>query len=289
MDRCIYCLEILAEESEYSKILGILALEAAFGWEEQSLATGETRFSIHCENPDILENIRSTVENKCASPSCVLKSVEHTDWLEAWKEFFTPVFCGSRFVILPPWLKSNTYSDREKIIIEPKCAFGTGHHATTALCVAAISDLAESALLCPGKTFLDLGCGSGILGIAACKTGMSGLAVDTDALAIENTLENREINGANSLEVALGSIEKATGKRFDFVVANILAGPLMELAPQILGCLNTGASLLLSGILDIQAPAVMQAYMDLGLPAPRVIAQDEWRALLWERNCNIPQ
>lgn len=165
-------------------------------------------------------------------------------------------------MVLPPWLLDTTpLEGRKPIVIEPKSAFGTGHHNTTVLCLDAITQLTESGRLKPGMRFFDVGTGTGILGIACCFGGMTGLGSDIDPVAVDNALENVGINKvADAFRIVPGSAEAGAGERFDLVVANILAGPLRELAPQIMECMKPGGCLVLSGLLDVQADAVEDAY-----------------------------
>lgn len=276
-----YRLEIKAPYESYDLIAGMLALDASFGWEEQSLCTGETVFRLYCEDEKTLRQIGEKAKALNPDVEIIKGEAEKTDWLAAWKEFFTPVQCGANFVILPPWLAGDVYGGRHKILIEPKCAFGTGHHATTAICVEALDSLLAGGFIRPGQTFLDLGCGSGVLGIAACVAGLKGIGLDIDPLAIANARENRELNKINDLELKQGSIELAQGKKFDLIMSNILARPLMEMAPRICACLKPASSLALSGILEIQADAVEEAFRNCGLPEARKLARDEWVALVW--------
>ena len=172
----IFRLDIVAQEGDFDRISGLLTLGVSFGWEEESLATGETRFRVHCEQEDFLQKLRESVSHAAPETHCTLEALEAQDWLSAWRQFFTPVCCGSRFVVLPPWLaESPDFPGRTPVLIEPKSAFGTGHHATTALCLGVVSDLLDQGRIASGQTFLDLGTGSGVLGIACCKSGLSGL------------------------------------------------------------------------------------------------------------------
>lgn len=278
-----YRLEIKIPEECYDMVAGLLAIDAAFGWEEQSLLTGETVFRLHCEDENLLGQIADKTLALCRDAEFTKGEAQKTDWLEAWKDFFTPVECGKHFVILPPWLAHENFGDRYKILIDPKCAFGTGHHATTAICVNALDSLLSEGFLRAGQTFLDLGCGSGVLGIAACLAGLSGIGLDIDPLAISNAKENRALNNIVDMDLEQGSIELVVGKKFDLLMANILARPLMEMAPQICACLRPDSSLVLSGILDIQADAVEKAFRNCGLPEAQRLEMDEWRALLWPR------
>ena len=153
--------------------------------------------------------------------------------------------------MLPPWLfESTPLEGRKPIIIEPKSAFGTGHHNTTVLCLEAITELLASGRLKAGQRFFDVGTGSGILGIACCLNGLAGLGSDIDPVAVDNALENVVINKvADDFRIVPGSAEAGEGEQFDLVVANILAGPLRELAPALIARMKPGACLVLSGCL----------------------------------------
>ena len=204
----------------------------------------------------------------------------------AWKDFFNPVTCGERFTIFPPWLNKNENNGTTHIVIEPKMAFGTGHHPTTSLCLATIGSLAGSGAIQPGNSFLDLGTGSGILGIGLAKLGLTGVGLDNDPLAIPCAVENAEINDvADSLNLAVGTID-SLGKDvlFDVIVANILSGPLIEMASDLLAHVAQGGSLVLSGILaDKQSDAVAAAYAKRGIGEPQRFIEGEWVCLVWER------
>ena len=282
--KTIHRLEIVVAESDYDCATGLLALEVPFGWEEQSLPTGETRFRVHCEQKDFLERLQQLLKQTVPAAESALSELEETDWLAAWRQFFTPVCCGNHFVVLPPWLAdTQDFPGRTPILIEPKSAFGTGHHATTALCLRVVSDLLEAGRLQQGQHFLDLGTGSGVLGIGCCKFGLTGEGLDIDPLAVDNAVENRALNAiAPENTVAEGSIDAVAGKQFDLVLANILARPLTEMAADIVRACRPGGCLVLSGLLEIQADGVTAAYKAQGLPEPRRIIDGEWAALVWD-------
>lgn len=283
--KTIHRLEIVVAESDYDCATGLLALEVPFGWEEQSLPTGETRFRVHCEQKDFLERLQQLLKQTVPAAESALSELEETDWLAAWRQFFTPVCCGNHFVVLPPWLTdTQDFPGRTPILIEPKSAFGTGHHATTALCLRVVSDLLEAGRLQQGQHFLDLGTGSGVLGIGCCKFGLTGEGLDIDPLAVDNAVENRALNAITpeNFTVAEGSIGAVAGKQFDLVLANILARPLTEMAADIVRACRPGGCLVLSGLLEIQADGVTAAYKAQGLPEPRRIIDGEWAALVWD-------
>lgn len=275
-------LDITVHEEDLDRVTGLLALRVLFGWEEESLPSGDVRFRIHCENALFIHDLTQEINARVPNASCVRETLVQQDWLAAWRQFFTPVMCGTRFVVLPPWLAdSSDFPERIKVLIEPKSAFGTGHHATTALCLRVLSDLLDQGRIPAHADFLDLGTGSGVLGIACCKSGLTGLGLDIDPLAVENAQENRLLNAVSGFETGLGGIEVAQGRSFDLVLANILARPLIELAPHVSAARKLGGCLVLSGLLEIQADAVEAAYHAQGLgPATRVV-DGEWCALLW--------
>ena len=211
-------------------------------------------------------------------------SVEEENWVEAWKEFFTPVQGGEHFYVLAPWMEEERKNTPLiPIIIEPKTAFGTGHHGSTSLCLDVISDLYGQGIITNETSFLDLGTGSGILGIACAKLGLRGTGLDMDPIAIENAIENRALNNINpdQFTLACGTQDQANGT-YDLVIANILAGPLQEMAPrliEILGLAPTRGHLILSGILETQASAVAETYVALGMPQPQIRIKGEWASL----------
>ncbi|MDE7064949.1 MAG: 50S ribosomal protein L11 methyltransferase [Desulfovibrionaceae bacterium] len=276
-------LDILADDGQLDPVTGVLALRVSFGWEEESLPTGETRFRVHCGNADFMQALAEELRDRIPGLRLETADVPEEDWTMAWREFFTPVACGTRFLVLPPWLRESVdMNGRTPVYIEPKSAFGTGHHATTALCLGVLSDLLDAGRVKAGMEFLDLGTGSGILGIGCCLSGLTGVGADIDPLAVENARENRTLNGVRGFEILSGSTEAVAGRAFDLVLANILARPLRELAPDIVKLLRPGGCLVLSGLLEVQADDVEAAYTALGLPCARRIVEGDWAALVWE-------
>lgn len=266
----------------------LLVRRAAHGWQEDSLPDGSTVAIIHFTSPEPCADLAAEISRALPSARLRADTSEACDWLEAWKVFFTPVRAG-RFLVLAPWMEEEKLAARGvPIIIEPKTAFGTGHHASTALCLEAISMLADEGRLAPGMRFLDLGTGSGILAIGCAKLGLAGDALDTDPVAVENALENRAGNAilAEHMDARAGDLEAARPP-YDCVVANILAAPLISMAP-VMARLGADASgraapplLVLSGILASQADAVEAAFGDSGFPPARRLLREEWAALVF--------
>lgn len=275
-------------DSDHEDLLdAVLAVNSPAGWAEEVLPSCEIRAVTHTENPFHAAELESAV--RAALPDAVIRRdiVEQKNWMLAWREFFTPVAAGNRFLVLAPWMEEERRNTaREVILIEPKMAFGTGHHETTALCLGALSGLADAGHVRQGMRFLDLGTGSGILGIACARLGMTGLGLDIDIQSVENAMENCTLNGIScaggtpAFAIRRGSIDD-TDEKYDLVLANILAGPLVDMAPAIAARLKRGGMLVLSGLLTIQADRVAAAYAAQGLPAPRREESGEWSALIW--------
>lgn len=274
-------LDITVVETQVDTVTGVLVRLISYGWEEESLPTGETLFRVYCDNAIVLEGLTGALRAFAPEALLVQTTVARQDWTVAWRAFFTPVTAGA-FLVLPPWLQESTPLEGHlPIIIEPKSAFGTGHHATTVLCLEAITKLHQEQRIKAGMTFFDVGTGSGILGIACSLLGLTGLGSDIDPVAVDNALENGVINKVDSrFIIAAGSAEAGEGRRFDLVLANILAGPLKELAPELLCRLKSGGCLVLSGLLDVQADTVEAAYAPTLGPAQRLVSGD-WVALIW--------
>ncbi len=267
-----------------------LAMRVAQGWEEIALPDGGMRCLVHSDHNVFCDELEAAARALHPNVAVERETVKETDWLETWKEFFTPVPCGERFVVLAPWMeKERAETTRIPVLIEPGTAFGTGHHESTALCLTALSDLADAGALSPERSFLDLGTGSGILGIAAAKLGLRGEGLDIDVVAVDNARVNRELNAVDpgAFVVAQGGVEAAGGP-YGLVLANILAGPLCDMAPAI-ARLGGGEPflLILSGILTIQADTVAAAYMRQGLAAPARRSRGEWTALIFGAGSEI--
>lgn len=277
-------LEILSKPEQAELLNALLAVHVSHGWEEMEGPGGGLLALVHSKSHDFCCELASTLHEACPEWQCTISVIPEEDWVSTWKEFFTPVEAGSRFLVLAPWMeKEKAETERQVIIIEPKTAFGTGHHATTALCLRALSDLFDAGIVKAGQRFLDLGTGSGILGIGAALLGLTGLGVDVDLQAVENAVENRALNGVapDAFKVERGSLEAAGSETFDLVLANILAEPLINLAIPLVKKLGQGAPLVLSGVLGTQAEAVVAAYKAAGLGEPSIITQGEWVSIVW--------
>ena len=184
-----------------------------------------------------------------------VEQLEDKDWVREWMDHFHPMQFGERLWICPSW-RDVPNPDAVNVMLDPGLAFGTGTHPTTALCLQWLDGLDLA-----GKTVVDFGCGSGILGIAALKLGAARvIGIDIDPQAIQASRDNAERNGvADQIELYLPA-DQPQDVEADVVVANILAGPLRELAPLIAGHGKAGSLMALSGVLESQAPELETIY-----------------------------
>ena len=196
-------------------------------------------------------------------------AVENQDWERVWLTDWKSMRFGRRLWVCPTADAPPDDPDAVVVRLDPGLAFGTGTHPTTALCL----QILESLPLC-GRTVIDYGCGSGILGIAALKLGAAHVwAVDLDPQALLATRDNAIRNGV-SANVDVRDVDAALKPAF-CVVANILAGPLIELAPKLTAACETGGYLLLSGLLKTQAYAVKAAY-GAAFHMVQIVERDDW-------------
>jgi ribosomal protein L11 methyltransferase len=205
--------------------------------------------------------------------------VHEEDWAEAWKAYFPVLRVGRRLVIRPTWRRHRREPDDVVLALDPGMAFGTGLHPTTRLCLAALETLADRGAI-DGARVLDVGCGSGILAIAAVKLGAAeALGVDTDPIAIESTLANARRNRlARRIHARVGSLPSLE-PAFHVVLANLIAGVLVPLAGPLRDELRPGGTLLASGIFIDREGEVRAAFEAAGLVVTERSAEGDWVAL----------
>ncbi|MDJ0042048.1 50S ribosomal protein L11 methyltransferase [Pantoea allii] len=211
------------------------------------------------QHPLLGENFRHKIEQ-----------IEDKDWEREWMANFHPMRFGERLWICPSW-RDVPDPDAVNVMLDPGLAFGTGTHPTTSLCLTWLDGLDLA-----GKTVIDFGCGSGILAIAALKLGAAqAIGIDIDPQAIQASRDNAERNAvADRLSLFLPH-QQPENLQADVVVANILAGPLRELAPLISVLPKSGGHLGLSGVLESQAESVCEAYVAHFALDP-VAVKEEW-------------
>ncbi|MEZ0240124.1 MAG: 50S ribosomal protein L11 methyltransferase [Chloroflexota bacterium] len=205
--------------------------------------------------------------------------VHEEDWADAWKAYFPVLRVGRRLVIRPTWREHERAPDDVVVSMDPGMAFGTGLHPTTRLCLAGLEPLADEGLLA-GASVLDVGCGSGVLAIAAVLLGADhAQGVDIDPIAIEATEANAARNGlAGRVQARVGSLPSGDPP-VDVVLANLIAGVLVPLAPALHNELRPGGALLASGIFIDRETEVRAAFEAAGLVVGERTAEGEWVAL----------
>lgn len=208
---------------------------------------------------------------------------QNKDWLDEYKKGVAPVAVG-KFYVRPSWCKRSQDPALIDLLIDPALAFGSGHHESTNMCLALLSELT-----CAGMSALDVGCGSGILSIAMKKLGAKVSACDTDEQAVTATQQNAEKNGVQIDQIWLGSVSSLNEQsssavaqpQFDLVVANIIADVILILSADLKKALKPGGKLVLSGILEKYKDRIEQAFSDLSFICMK--QENEWLSFVYER------
>ena len=227
-----------------------------------------------------LEQIRPFFPGARVGPICLSEEHER-DWQDAWREHFTAVAVGRRFVIVAPWEKPPPACDRIRLVIEPGMAFGTGHHGSTQATLEAIEALCEGEQI-PSRA-LDLGTGSGILALALSKLGVPEVwasDIDPDALAVAR--RNLELNGAHEVRLTAAPLAAIAGT-FSLVAANILARTLTGLEGTFAVKVRRDGHLIISGFEDDEADQVARAFDPRRWRLQARWRADGWVALCWRR------
>lgn len=205
--------------------------------------------------------------------------VEGDDWLEIWRKHFRPLHIGRRIVVCPEWIAYEKQTGEEVVKLDSNMAFGTGEHETTSMCLKLLQEY-----LTPQSVCIDVGCGSGILGISAIKLGAKyAYLTDIDDIAVKSALHNCEINGVSDrVRVAHSDLLDDAELKGDIMLANITAEILCRLAPSIPKNLKSGGVLILSGIIESRLETVLQAFGAQGLTLDKKLRDGEWFALAFK-------
>ena len=266
--------------------------------EDTGTPSGPITVRAYLEMDDRIEETRQQLEESLyylgmirPLPEPSYRQVADQNWMEAWKQHYKPILIGERLVIVPAWMDS-PHPDRVSVRIDPGMAFGTGTHPTTQLCLElmekAIEDIRESS---SEIRVIDVGCGSGILSIAALKLGArTAIGVDIDAGSVKNSRENADANGiGDEFILGVGSLNEIKAGQFPFsraplVVANILAPVIIRLLDAGLADLvEERGVIILSGILQDQEPRVLEAAQARGLELREKRQMGDWVALTMSR------
>ena len=234
-----------------------------------------------------LENLKKTAQ-ACGTLLMTMDSLQDADWENNWKQYYKPMEIGERLLVIPQWeqedpkVRKALEGGRVPLILEPGLTFGTGSHATTRLCLTALEQAVQG-----GEKVLDLGCGSGILSIAALKLGAaSALAVDIDDKCLDVAHENAAMNGIgrDTYTVKVGDIlsdetlRAEIGGGYDVVLANIVADVIIGLGPMVRSLLRENGVFLCSGIIDTRAEEVADKLRQAGLEILDTRSSEGWYA-----------
>ncbi len=252
--------------------------------DEDLLAKDRTRSLIHLylspeDNPaESLAFLRERLTANGIESEVVTSAISEEDWANNWKQYFKPLKIGEKLLICPTWETVDDDEGRTVLPIDPGMAFGTGGHETTRLVLEAME-----AVITPDTAVLDVGCGSGILSIAALLLGaQSALAVDIDALAVKTAVENGERSGltAPRYTVVEGDLVDKVDGQFDLVVANIVADAIIMLSPAVKPFVKNDGVYIVSGIIDTREAEVVEALNRCGFVIEHRYEQRGWLCLM---------
>lgn len=231
-------------------------------------------FDAETQGNQVVAQIKQTLP-QLAENTFTIEALEDKDWIREWMDQFKPMQFGDNLWIVPSW-HTPPQADAVNLMLDPGMAFGTGTHPTTALCLTWLDQHPPT-----NQTVIDYGCGSGILALAAAKLGATQVkGTDIDPQAIQASEQNAERNQA-SIEFAL--VKDFDAPPADLLIANILAGPLKELAPEFTRLLKPQGTLVLSGILTTQAADLITHYQSLGYHFIKQNNLDEWSQLSFQK------
>jgi len=219
------------------------------------------------------------LESGAITENLTTDTIQNVDWDTNWKQYYKQQRIGKHFIVYPSWDKPTDAQETDHLILlDPGQAFGTGQHETTRLCIELMEDLDIS-----GWKIADVGCGSGILSIAAVMSGAEKIfACDIDSVAVETAQENAEINGVDaSIDFKTGSVTTVKSVApYDLIFANILAEVLINLGEELRSIMRPGGQMIWSGIIQEQMSNIESCVADLGLKVLQVKRDGEWAGYL---------
>lgn len=228
-----------------------------------------------------IEALRNETEFDLGSLKTEISETDDSEWADNWKEFFHPLPIGNSFVVKPTW-EDWEGEDRIVLEIDPESSFGSGQHETTSLCLEALEDISLE-----GVSVLDMGCGSGILGIGALLLGAKDvLAVDIDKNAVDIAVKNANLNKVENFEGLCGNTladqgvyEKVTSKKYGVILANIVADVIIAMAPTFKKVLADDGILICSGIISPRKGEVLTALAENGFALTGIGEKNDWVAI----------
>jgi len=270
---------LVVHEDEVDEVSGLVWDLGVSGVEELELGSGSIELRIGCDG-EVAQLVIETLSDRWTVSA---ESVAADTGLDAWREHAQVWRAGSNIVIVPPWLDvpSDMTTDDLVLLIDPGHAFGSASHETTRLCLGAVAEFVT-----PGAVVADIGCGSGVLAIAAVRLGArEAIATDISPDAIIATIENARRNDvADVVDVSTATIEELDNATYDLVLANIGAATLCSMAQSLVQITKPHGVLVLSGLLAEQTETVAAALNQAGAVVDDVREDGEWRALVAHRS-----
>jgi ribosomal protein L11 methyltransferase len=239
--------------------------------------TDEVRKSLRADIARMVQNAAGAID--FGSLEDTVRTVDGDAWLEVWKEHFRPIHLG-RIVVVPEWIDYAPQEGEKVVLLDSNMAFGTGEHETTSMCVELLQDYLTDHSVC-----IDVGCGSGILGISAVKLGAKhAYLTDIDPVAVDSANHNGALNGvAEKITVSHSNLLDENNVTGDIILANITAEVLVLLSPSIPKYLKEGGVVILSGIIHDRSDMVKEAFKAQGLRIEKERCKGEWHALVLRR------
>ena len=290
--------DILSEFSDggisVSDVQDVIDLEQSgksWDYADENIYSADKTVTVKCyvklaEKPKTLEKIQTALKGLKENSPFDVGSLEITEstvdgdlWREKWKENFKPLHIGE-IVVVPEWIGYKPKKGERVVLIGSNMAFGTGEHETTSMCVEFLQKYVGS-----GDTVIDVGCGSGILGISAAKLGAKKVIMtDIDECAVTATEQNLKLNDVTNAEVYLKNLLDDNTVKGDVIVANIMAEVLIAFACGLKNNLNAGGKVILSGILTDRLDKVISAYTAQGFTVLENMVKGEWAAVALQGN-----
>lgn len=227
------------------------------------------------DETSFLDSLKSALKTLNISVSIDVNKIDDVDWTKEWKKYFKPVHTSS-VTVVPSWIEYDKAEGEKISLIEPGHAFGTGEHETTKMCLDMMGDV-------KGKDIIDVGCGSGILGIAAKICGAkSAYLCDIDSMCVESSVRHAILN---KVDVTVEERDLLSDKDVygDLVFANLTADILLKLSDGICDHISDGGYLIISGIIDSREEEVLTRYLDLGLKLVDKMSMKDWRAFKFQK------
>jgi len=265
-----YAFDVLVEPQEIENLLAECITDGFVGFSETE-TNGKININVCYDDKDCALNAQKTLLLNYSVSQ--VKEIENRDWNEEWEKTISPVKITEKIWVSPKWLEPKMLDGESWIKIEPKMAFGTGHHETTRIAAKLIEQTTGA------KTFLDIGTGSGVLAFVAQIVGyesITGVEIDNDCE--ENLVQNLEDNIANSdICFIIGSIEKiGISAKFDTVVMNMISSQSIPLLGDICRVLKKNGALLWSGILTQEKKKIVEEAKKFGFELQTEIVENEW-------------